>query len=140
MNPVYTQRKGTTYAMSETDLMHISTFTAASSRLYSLSGFLVGVLLNIIVSYGGATGKLSPLADFGLHKGSWILVIAAFVFFVWGHSFTRDKNAVIDQIRRECGVEPKRSLINLCGLWTRRPLERLFGQETQSPGSTTHAD
>ena len=58
-----------TYAISETDLMHIATFTAESSRLYSLSGFLVGVMLDIVIAYGGSTSpfrKYQPIMPLAL--------------------------------------------------------------------------
>ena len=69
VNPIHTQRRSMTYAISETDLMHIATFTAESSRLYSLSGFLVGVMLDIVIAYGGSTSpfrKYQPIMPLAL--------------------------------------------------------------------------
>ena len=130
-----------TYAISETDLMHIATFTAESSRLYSVSGFLFGVLVNVWITYGPIDGKLlSPLADFCLHKGSVFLGVASVGFFLWGYSITRDKNAVIDQIRRECGIEPRKEIATLIYESVRRRVEGWFLPKKQSPESTTHAN
>ena len=133
MNPIYTQRRGTTYAISETDLMHIETFTSHSSRLYSLSGFFVGILLDILIAYGGGISPLSQLAEFWLRKGSWAIGAAAFVFFVWGYTVTLQRNKVLDQIRRECGVEPHKGIIALVCLSFRRRVENWLLPKQQSP-------
>lgn len=140
MNPVYTQRRGMTYAVGEVDLMCISDYTAQSSRLYSFSGFLVGALVNIVVTYGGSPPPLTAVADFCLHIFSWILGVAALLFFVWGYSVTRKKNAVIDQIRRECGIEPKKGFTTIFSEFVRRQFERRFVRDPQSPESTIHVD
>ncbi len=124
MNPVYTERRNTTYAISETDLMGIAAFTAESSRLYSIGGFLFGALANILVSYGGAASALSPVADFMLHRISWILVGAAFFFFAWGYTVTLSKDRIIDQIRRECGIEPDKRLVRIFYEFLKRRLQR----------------
>ena len=136
--PEYTQRKGIHYATSETDLMHIAKFTSASSTLYSVGGFFVGVFVNIFLSYGGANDKLTPLADFWLHRGCYAIAVASLACFAFGYGFTRGKNAVLDQIRIECGVKPKKTVIGMIHGWIMRRFESLFEGDLRSPESTTH--
>jgi len=109
MNPLYTQRRNTTYAMSEADLKHIASFTGQSTRLYSLGGFLLGCLVNIQITCGVLPPPLPITADFFTHTGSWILGAGSSLFFIWGFTVSRDKELFIDHIRRECGIQtPKR--------------------------------
>ena len=129
---------GVTYAMSDTDLAHISSFTAHASRLYSISGFLLGLLLNTFLNYGNSAAPLSDTANFLLHRGAILLGVGAVGFFLWGYSVTRSKEDVIDHIRRECGVFKRVGIPTLIYEHFRRRVEKRFAPEPQSPESTTH--
>jgi hypothetical protein len=106
VNPLYKERRGSTYPISETDLMNISSLTAEPTRLYSLGGFTCGVLTNILVSYG-ASSTLTPVAEVLFSRVSWFFGAAALVFFIWGYAISLDKDAIVNRIRMECGVEPQ---------------------------------
>lgn len=140
MNPQYTQRRGNTYAVSETDLMIVATLTTESSRLYSCGAFLLGLLASIWISYGLSSSVLSPVAFFCLHTGSWILGSSSTILFLWGYAITSQKNKIIDQIRRECGIQPDPRMLSLCYEFVRQPMIVFLLKRKRSLQVTTHAD
>jgi hypothetical protein len=69
------------------------------------------------------------MADFCLHRLTYVFGAIAVIFYVWGLSQTKEKNKVIDQIRLECGIKPKRSVVLIAFEALRRKALRFLPEE-----------
>ena len=128
MNPIYTQRRNTTYAMDETNLMNLSASTGQSTRLYAFGSYALGLATNVLVSYGGVPdASLNEIGKFLLHRGFLAFLCLGLVLYLFARNVSRDRSLLLDQIRRECGVDPPKRLLALAREAIAYQLSRLTG-------------
>jgi len=100
MRPKYVERNPSMWAVGETDLEALSLASNISTAAFAIGSFCLGVAVNIIVSYGGAD-KLTDVGKFMLYKCTWMIGVAALIFFGVGLWLQIRKGSLWDKIKSE---------------------------------------
>lgn len=102
VRPQYVERNPSMWAVGETDLDALSIISVVSTAAFAIGSFFLGMAANILVAYGG-TDKLTDIGHFMLHKATWVLGIAALIFYCFGLYFARRKGSLWEKIKKESG-------------------------------------
>jgi hypothetical protein len=98
--PKYAIRCPVMWAISETDLISMSTLNTVAAGFYAISSFCFGCVVNIVVSIGGSESQ-SEVGKFLLNRLSWFLVAFAVLFAVAGLLVGKKKASILDRIKAE---------------------------------------
>lgn len=89
------------WAVSGTELKSLSIVGAVATACFSVAGFLAGCLVNILVSYGGSSTKLTDVGEFLFYKGTLFTGGLALLLFFGGVAATFSKASLLKQIKDE---------------------------------------
>jgi hypothetical protein len=88
------------WAVGETDMMALSIAGVTANVSFAIGSFLLGFLVNIITSYGGAE-KLTDIGNLMLHKVTYVLGGFSFFFYAIGIVMTLRKASLWSRIKEE---------------------------------------
>lgn len=102
INPVYGERRPMTYNLFETEVQSISALNGEALRYFSVGGFVLSCVLNIIVGYGFAgSNPLSEIGKIMLYDGAPLLGLLSALCFGLGSYAIHAKTTIVNQIKSE---------------------------------------
>ena len=88
------------WAVGETDLDGLSIASGVSTASFAVGSFLLGVMVNILIGYGGSS-TLTDRQSFMLYDCTWISGIGAILFYIFGGYLQYRKGSLWSKIKKE---------------------------------------
>ena len=106
IRPRYVERTPPMWAVGETDMIGLSIAVGVANVAFAIGSFCLGFAVNILVSYSGAE-TLTPVGEFLLNRGMWLLAFIALIFYGIGAAFLFVKGSLWKKIKSESRQIPQ---------------------------------
>jgi hypothetical protein len=88
------------WAVADTDLDGLSIASGVSTAAIAVGSFLLGVVINIVINYGGSQ-TLTEKQSFMLHQCTWFCGAGAVLFYCFGAYLQHLKGSLWNKIKKE---------------------------------------